>query len=66
MTKKENKGGILHNDQIEKDLKAKGRTTDSPDGYSGSQDNGDKVVREAGNDVQQRDGLPKEEQNGER
>ena len=65
MAKKENKGGILKNDQIEQDLKAKGRTPDNTDAYSGSQDTGDKGVRQMGDAVQQRDGQPGDEQNGE-
>lgn len=65
MSKKENKGGILNNDQVEQDLKAKGRTTENGDSYSGSQDTGDKGVRHLRNDVQRRDGRSAEDQNGE-
>ena len=60
---KENKGGFLRNEQVEQDLKAKGKTESA---YEGSQDTGDKLVRQTGNEVQQRDGRPEnEEQNGE-
>lgn len=66
MAKKENKGGILSNEQIEKDLEAKGRITESGKiAYSGSQDTGDKSVRHLGNDVQRADGRPAETENGE-
>ncbi|HEY0041928.1 MAG TPA: hypothetical protein VGB71_14755 [Flavisolibacter sp.] len=62
MAQKENKGGILTNAQIEADNKAKGKT-DGP--YHGSQDTGDKIVRQRGNEVQQRDGMPEEGQSEE-
>lgn len=64
MAKKENKGGILSNEQIEEDLRAKGRTGQR-DSYSGAQDNGDRMVRATGNEVQQRDGFAEETQQGE-
>ena len=60
MTNKENKGGFLSNEQVEQDLKAKGKINGP---YEGSQDTGDKTVRQFGSDVQQRDGFP--EQNEE-
>ncbi|MCW3075140.1 MAG: hypothetical protein JWP69_2209 [Flaviaesturariibacter sp.] len=59
MSGKENKGGLLTNEQIEKDLEAKGRA-DAPAGYQGSQDTGDGGKRELGTDVQQADGAPPE------
>lgn len=63
MATKENKGGFLRNEQVEQDLKAKGKNESA---YEGSQDTGDKILRQAGNNVQQRDGRPeKEEENGE-
>lgn len=65
MARKENKGGILKNDQIEQDLKAKGKASETGETYIGSQDTGDKDVRHMGNDVQRRDGRPSEEQNEE-
>ena len=58
MNIKENKGGFLSNEQVEQDLKAKGKINGP---YEGSQDTGDKTVRQFDNDVQQRDGLPKEQ-----
>ena len=64
MANKENKGGVLKNSQVEQDLKAKGKPVNKDDAYQGAQDNGDKAVRQMGNEVQQRDGLPNEE-NGE-
>jgi hypothetical protein len=65
MAKKENKGGVLKNDQVEQDLKAKEKTSGNGEAYTGSQDTGDKGVRQTGNEVQRRDGRPAEEQNGE-
>ena len=55
MDKKENKGGILTNQQIEEDLKAKG-ATDPKGGYKGMQDTGADIVPEQGNEVQKSGG----------
>jgi hypothetical protein len=55
MNKKENRGGILKNEQIEQDLKVKANDTD---GYRGMQDTGDQIVREEGTQIQKQDGLP--------
>jgi hypothetical protein len=55
MSKKENKGGVLTNEQIEQDLKV---SSHEKDGYHGMQDTGDRVKREEGSQVQQKDGLP--------
>jgi hypothetical protein len=66
MAEKENKGGTLSNEQVEQDLKAKGRLPAENSPYQGAQDTGDKGVRQMGNSVQQRDGLPESEENGER
>lgn len=62
MAEKENKGGILTNAQIEEDNKAKGKQEGA---YQGVQDTGDKVVRQKGTAVQQRDGLPEKGQDEE-
>lgn len=62
MATKENRGGLLKNEDIEQDLKAKGR---SEGAYEGAQDTGDKTVRQAGTDVQKRDGRPQNEQQNE-
>jgi hypothetical protein len=62
MAKKENKGGVLTNDQVEQDLKAKGKTTEANETYSGAQDTGDKEIRQLGSDVQKADGRPAEEE----
>ena len=62
MAHKENKGGFLKPDQIEKDLEAKGKSGQHQT-YAGSQDTGDKQVRQMGNEVQQQDGLVDEEDN---
>lgn len=66
MASKENKGGVLKNDQVEQDLRAKGKGSGDSESYTGSQDNGDREVRHLGNEVQQRDGRPMDEENGER
>lgn len=55
----------MKNDQIEQDLKAKGKASEGNEAYIGSQDIGDSEVRHLGNDVQQRDGLPSNEESGE-
>ena len=66
MAHKENKGGNLKNEQIEKDLQAKGKTPDKNDVYAGAQDTGDKTLRQMGNEVQRADGRPAEtDENGE-
>jgi hypothetical protein len=65
MAQKENKGGILKNDQVEEDLQVKGRGDEKGEAYTGSQDTGDKKVRQLGTDVQQADGRPADTENGE-
>ena len=65
MARKENKGGTLTNEQVEQDLKAKGRQTGNDVPYAGSQDTGDKTVRSLGNDVQRANGRPSEKESGE-
>lgn len=65
MATKENKGGVLKNNEIEEDLKAKGKAPDNKESYVGSQDTGDKTVRHLGNDVQKADGRPMEKEDGE-
>jgi len=62
MAQKENKGGTLTNSQVEEDNKVKGKHEGA---YEGAQDTGDKIVRQRGNDVQQRDGMPQNDQNEE-
>jgi hypothetical protein len=65
MAEKENKGGMLTNDQVEQDLKVKGKAAEDSEAYIGSQDTGDKRVRHLGNDVQKADGRPMDEESGE-
>ena len=61
MANKENKGGELSNEQVEKDLKVRGK--DGQEGrYVGMQDTGDDGIRSMGTEVQQRDGLPPEDE----
>lgn len=62
MDRKENKGGILTNEDVEQDNPVKGKTEG---GYRGVQDTGDNGVRQKGNDVQQRDGLADDEKSEE-
>jgi hypothetical protein len=57
MAHKENKGGILTNEEVEQDLEVKGQQAGT---YTGSQDTGDKNVRQTGTDVQKADGRPAE------
>lgn len=61
MAAKENKGGILTNEQIENDNRAKGKADKKGSTYVGSQDTGDNIVRQLGNAVQRKDGLPLDE-----
>lgn len=56
MAKKENKGGILSPEQVEKDNEVKGRDQQTG-GYVGMQDTGDNIVRQLGSEVQQQDGV---------
>ena len=65
MTKKENKGGTLTNEQVEQDLRVKQKTTGNQEPYHGSQDNGETTVRHLGSEVQQADGRPPENKTGE-
>lgn len=66
MAKKENKGGNLHNEDIERELKVEGREEKTGRSYAGSQDTGDSTVRPLGTPVQRSDGLtPDELQEGE-
>jgi hypothetical protein len=63
MDRKENKGGVLSNEQAEKDLKAKGTPETNAHPFHGSQDTGDFMPRREGTDTQQRDGFsPEDEQ----
>ena len=52
----------MRNDQVEKDLQAKGKQESS---YEGAQDTGDKAVRQQGTEVQRRDGQPQNEEQNE-
>jgi hypothetical protein len=61
MAKKENKGGLLSNEQIEKELERTGANEKGDGGYRGMQDTGEDIVRELGTPVQQSDGRPPEQ-----
>ena len=65
MAKKENKGGTLTNEQVEKDLQVKHKPQGDQETYQGSQDNGESAVRHLGTDVQRADGRPMDKENGE-
>ncbi|HEY1114216.1 MAG TPA: hypothetical protein VGE66_11675 [Chitinophagaceae bacterium] len=66
MARKENKGGILHNEDIERELQTRGGEGKTGRSYTGSQDTGDDTVRSLGTPVQQADGLtPDELQEGD-
>jgi hypothetical protein len=66
MARKENKGGNLHNEDIERELRTRGGSEKTGRSYAGSQDTGDDTVRPMGTSVQQADGLtPDELQEGE-
>jgi hypothetical protein len=56
MANKENKGGELTNEQLEKDLKVRGKDN-LQGGYVGMQDTGDGSVRKEGTEVQKMDGI---------
>lgn len=62
MARKEHKGGELTNEELNKDLKAKGNP-DQSNWYRGAQDTGDQKIRSLGTEVQRKDGLPDEEIN---
>lgn len=61
MSNKENKGGLLTTEQVEQDLKVKGKDGNEG-GYHGSQDTGDEAIRQMGTEVQKRDGQPEGEE----
>lgn len=61
MTKKENRGGNLRNEDIEKELKQRGGGQKTGRSYTGSQDTGDNTLRDYGTEVQRQDGRPPEE-----
>lgn len=54
---KEKKSGELTNEEIEQELERTGKSDKSNRPYVGSQDTGDDIVREYGNEIQKRDGL---------
>ena len=60
MARKENKGGLLTNEQVERELQRTGGEEKGGRGYRGIQDTGDSTVRELGTEVQQEDDRPPE------
>jgi hypothetical protein len=61
MAKKENKGRSLSNEDLENELRQKGRDREDAYSYVGIQDTGDRTVRPLGTEVQRRDGLAPED-----
>jgi hypothetical protein len=64
MAQKENKGGTLTNDQVEQDLKVKGKATEGKAGNVGLQDTGDSIVRKFGTEVQRNEGMESTDEKG--
>jgi hypothetical protein len=56
MAKKEHKGGLLTNEEVERDNKIKGKIVDASGGYTGAQDTGDDKIRELGSETQKNGG----------
>jgi|SRR5215204_7099145 len=63
MARKEKKGGILSNEDVEKELRVRGGDEKSGHSTRGTQDTGDTTVRSLGTEVQRRDGLAPEDLN---
>lgn len=61
MARKENKGGNLRNEDIERELRTRGAEEKTGRRYAGSQDTGDDTVRPMGTEVQRNDGLAPED-----
>jgi hypothetical protein len=57
MAKKEHKGGMLTNEEVERDNRARGKDAKGKPVYSGVQDTGDQKIRGKGSEVQKSDGL---------
>jgi len=57
MASKERKGGLLRNEDVERELERTGKNEQDARGYRGTQDTGDDGVRERGTEVQQQDGI---------
>lgn len=57
MAKKENKGGELTHEQVERDNAIKGKTDQKEGGYRGMQDTGDTKVANLGSEVQRNNGI---------
>ncbi|RPD50652.1 hypothetical protein [Paracnuella aquatica] len=60
MASKENKGGMLRNEDIERELERTGANDLKGGQLRGAQDTGDDVVREQGTPVQRQDGAGEE------
>lgn len=65
MTKKEHKGGILTNEEVEQEVQRTHSNDKGGSSYRGSQDTGEATVRSLGTPVQQEDGRPPEKLNDE-
>lgn len=65
MKQEEKRSGNLTNNQVEQDLKARGKTPETNNTYTGAQDTGDEGLREQGTAVQQAGGRPPATENGD-
>jgi hypothetical protein len=52
MAKKEHKGGLLTNEEVERDNKIKSKNVDASGGYTGAQDTGEDKIRGLGSETQ--------------
>lgn len=57
MERKEREGGLLRNEDIERELERTGANEAKSHGYRGIQDTGDDIIREQGTKVQREDGI---------
>jgi hypothetical protein len=55
MAKKEHKGGLLNNEEVERDNKIKGKNVDGSGGYTGVQDTGEDKIQGLGGETQKKD-----------
>jgi len=55
MAKKEHKGGLLTNEEVERDYKIKGKNPDGSGGYTGAQDTGEDKIQGLGSETQKKD-----------
>jgi hypothetical protein len=63
MANKENKGGLLSNEQLEQDNIVKGKTNENEGGYRGTQDTGDAKISGLGTEIQKNEGVDRLNEN---